>query len=61
MDLPPHNPGGRITGMGDSGGELFSKRCCYFYVASEGLGGNSEALIGRSFGTLSIEGFNYVP
>ena len=33
--LPPDNPGERVAGIGDSGGELFSKSCCYFYVASK--------------------------
>ena len=35
-ELPPDNPGGRATGMGDSEGELFSKSCFYFYIAGEG-------------------------
>ena len=38
MELPPVNPGGRVTGMGDNGGELFKKSCCNFYVAGEGFG-----------------------
>ena len=32
---PPDDPGGRVTGMRDSGGELFRKSCCYFYVAGD--------------------------
>ena len=30
VELPPDNPDGRVAGMGDSGGELFTKSCCYF-------------------------------
>ena len=35
MELPPDNPGGWVAGMRDSEGGLFSKSCCYFYVACE--------------------------
>ena len=51
MELPPGNPGGRVASMGDSRGELFSEKCCYFWVAGEGIGGKRDRLIGRSFGT----------
>ena len=46
-----------ITGMGDSGGELLSKSCCYFYVAGEGFGGKGDGLIARDFGTFPTKKF----
>ena len=49
------------TGMGDSGGELFGRSCCYFYVAGEGFGGKSFRLIGKGFYTFLIKGFDYIP
>ena len=61
MALPPGNPGGRVAGMGDIEGELFSKSCCYFYVAAEGFGEKGDGLIGRGFGTFPIKGFNFAP
>ena len=57
--LPPDNPGGWVTGMGDRGGELYSKN--YFYVAGEVFGGKGDGLIGKGFGTFPIEGFDYAP
>ena len=33
MELPPDNPVGWVSSMGDSGGDLLSKSCCYFYIA----------------------------
>ena len=54
MKLPPENPDGRVAGMEDSGAELFSKSCCYFYVAGEGFGGKGNGLIGRIFGMFPI-------
>ena len=61
MEFPPDNPGGRISSMGDSGGELFSESCCYFYVAGEAFGRKGNGLIGRGFGTFLKKGFDYVP
>ena len=65
MELPPDNPGGRVAVMGDSGGELFSKICCYFYVAGEEFREKCDGLIGRGFGTFfifgCIKGFDYAP
>ena len=43
MELPPDNP--------DSGGELFSKTFCYFYVGGEGFGVKGDGLIGRGLWT----------
>ena len=54
MELPLGNPGRRVAGMGDSGGELFL-RC------SEGFGRKGYGLIGRGFGTFSIEGSYCAP
>ena len=45
--------------MGDSGGELFGKSCSYFYVAAVAFRGKGDGLIGRGFGTFSIEGFGW--
>ena len=61
MELPLDNPDGRVASMGDSGGELFSKSPCYFYVASEGFEGKGDGLIGRGFGMFPIKGFDYAP
>ena len=47
--------------MGDSGGELFSKSCCYLYVTGEEFGEKGDGLIKRGFGTFPIKGFNYAP
>ena len=55
-ELTPDNPGGWVAGMGDSGGELFNKSCCYISVAGEGFGGKGDGLIGRCFGTFLIRG-----
>ena len=33
---PPDNPGGRVTGVGDGEGELFSKSCCDLFVVTCG-------------------------
>ena len=38
MELPADISGGRLAGMGDSGGELFSKSCCYFMLRVRDLG-----------------------
>ena len=38
MELLSDNPGGRVPRIGNIGGELFSKSCFYFYLASEGPG-----------------------
>ena len=46
MELPPDNPGVQVVGMGNSGGELFNKSCCYFYVAVEGFGRKGGGLMG---------------
>ena len=59
MELQPDNLGGRVAGMEDSEGELFSKGCCYFYVAGELFRGKGNGLIGRGFGTFPIKGFYY--
>ena len=61
MEFSPDNPGARVTGMRDSGGELFRKSCCYFYVADERFGRKCDGLIGRGFGTFPIKGFDYTP
>ena len=37
--------GGRVAGMGNSGAELLSNSCYYFYVTVEGFGGNGDGLI----------------
>ena len=37
MEIRPHNPGGWVSGKGESGGELLIKICFYFYAAGEGL------------------------
>ena len=58
MELPPDNPGGPVAGMRDSGRELFSKSCCYFFVAGEGFGGKGDGLIGRGCGTFPINEFD---
>ena len=60
-ELSLENPGRQVTGMGDSGGELFSKSCCYFYVAAEGFGRKGDGMIGIGFGTFPILGFDYAP
>ena len=52
MELPSDNPGGRVTGMWDRGGKLFSSCYCNFYVVVEGLVGK---------GTFLIKGFDYAP
>ena len=46
IELPPDNLGGRVAGMGDSGGELFSKIACCFYVAGEEFVGKYDGLMG---------------
>ena len=61
MKVLPDNPGGLVAGMRDSGGELFSKSCCYLYVAGEGFGGKCDGLIGKGYGTFPIEVFDYAP
>ena len=61
MELSPDNPGRRVVGMGDSGGEQLSKSCCYFYVAGDIYGGKDDVLIGRGFSTFPIKGFDYAP
>ena len=60
-DLPLDNPGRWVAGIGDRGGELFSKSCCYFYVAGEGFVEKGDGLIERGFGTFAIKGFNDAP
>ena len=40
------NPGGRVAGMGDRGGELLSKICVYLFVKGEAFGGKADGLIG---------------
>ena len=59
MEQTPDNPGRRVAGIGDSGGELYSKSCCYFSVAGEGFGGKGDGLIGKGFGTFPIKRFEY--
>ena len=49
------NLGRRVAGMGDSGGELFSKSCCYFSIAGEGFGGKDDGWIWRGFGTYPLD------
>ena len=46
-DVPHDNPDAPVTGMGDRGGELFSKSCCYLSVAGEGFGGKGDGLINQ--------------
>ena len=60
-EFPLDNPGGRVTGMEGRRGELFSRNCCYFYVAGEGFGGTCDWLIGRGFSLFVIKGFGYAP
>ena len=46
LKKPPfENPGGRVVGMDNRGGELLSKSCYYFSVASEWFGGKGDGLI----------------
>jgi len=59
--FPLGNPGGRVTGMGNRGGELFSKNYCYFSVAGEKFEGKGDGLIGKDFGRFVIKGFDYGP
>ena len=61
MEPPLDNLGGQVAGMGDRGGELFSKCCCYFFVAGGGFEGKDDGLIERGFGTFAIQGFYYDP
>ena len=59
MKVLPDNPGGLVAGMRDSGGELFSKSCCYFYVAVEGFGKKRDGLIGMGFRRFPMKGIEY--
>ena len=59
MELPPDNPGVQVVGMGNSGGELFNKSCCYFYVAVEGFGKKRDGLIGMGFRRFPMKGIEY--
>ena len=52
------NPGGQVAGMRDSGCELFNKCCYYLFVVGEGFREKGDRLIGRSFGTFPIKGFD---
>ena len=63
MTFPSDNPGagGRVAGMGDNGGELFSKSCCYFCIAGEEFEGKRHGLIGRGLGKFPFKGFDYTP
>ena len=58
-DTTLNNPGGRVAEMGDRGGKLFRKSCCYFSVAGERFGGKGDGLINRGFGTFPIKELNY--
>ena len=55
------NPGERVAGMGNRGGELFSKSCYYFTVVDEGFGIIGDELIGRGFSTFVIDRFDHAP
>ena len=60
MELPPDKlPGGWVTSMRDSRGELLIKSCCHFQVAGEGFGGKGGRLIGRGFIKFPIKEFDY--
>ena len=56
---PLDKPGGRVTGVGDGRGELFNKMFCYVSIISEKFGREGDGLIGRDFGSFSVERFNY--
>ena len=39
------DPGGRVTGVTDKGGELFSKSWSYFFIIGERFGENSDGFL----------------
>ena len=57
-EVPLDISGRWVTSFIIGGGELFSKSFCYIYVVSEGFGGKSDRLIGRSFAMFAGKLFN---
>jgi len=59
--FPLGNPGGRVTGTGNRGGELFSKNYYLFSVAGEKFEGKGDGLIGKDFGRFVMKEIDYGP